>query len=468
VITIESATAAKPMADPVTALQPAPPPDRREMLTWHGGWAVALFSTAALVLAAPEADLAIVCAVGVGLIPTIAAFVLPWRNEAADRTRLLALWAAAAAIACVLTGGVSGPLAAWCLTPVAAAAVLGGTRPLAQGAALAFASAAAAALLQAAGAVSQAPAEPLSFALGLLSLATTGLGLGAALIIARRRQAAADRLQAAREAALAAARRDAEASSVGKSRFLANMSHELRTPLNAIIGFSDVMRQKLFGPLPGRYAEYADLIHDAGNHLLDLINDILDLSKIEAERYELSKEALDAREPVSAALRLMRLQADAAGVGLRGVLPGEPLWAEADERALKQIALNLLSNAVKFTPRGGQVTVMLQAAGGLLALSVADTGPGIDPADLERLGRPYEQSGDAGQRARGSGLGLSLVRAFSELHGGGMTIESQLGKGTTVSVRLPVLIPAPEAPPAPPLAAAAEGGAQIIAFSPQR
>jgi cell cycle sensor histidine kinase DivJ len=462
-ITNESATAADAMADPVPALQPAPTIDRREMLMWHGGWAAVLWLSTAALVAAPKANLATACAVGAGLIPTIAAFVLPWRNEATDRTRLLALWSLAAAIACVLTGGVSGPLAAWCLTPVAAAAVLGGTRPLAQGAALAFAAAAAAALLQAVGAVCHAPTEPLAFALGLLSLATTGLGLGAALIIARRRQAAADRLQAAREAALDAARHDAEASSVGKSRFLANMSHELRTPLNAIIGFSDVMRQKLFGPLPGRYAEYADLIHDAGNHLLDLINDILDLSKIEAERYELSKEPLDAREPVSAALRLMRLQADAAGVGLRGLLPEAPLWAEADPRALKQIALNLVSNAVKFTPRGGQVKVSLREASGLLELSVADTGPGIEPADLERLGRPYEQAGDAGQRARGSGLGLSLVRAFSELHGGRMVLESQLGQGTTVTVRLPVLIPEPEAPPAP-----AEGGAQIIAFSPQR
>jgi cell cycle sensor histidine kinase DivJ len=241
-----------------------------------------------------------------------------------------------------------------------------------------------------------------------------------------------------REAALDAARAEAEALNLGKSRFLAGMSHELRTPLNAIMGFSDVMRQRIFGDLTPRYAEYADLIHDAGGHLLDLINDVLDMSKIEAERYELSREALDAREPVQAALRLMRLQADEAGIHLRGVLPSEPLAMQADRRALKQIVLNLVSNALKFTPKGGQVTVSLQAlAGAGVELSVSDTGVGIATEDLERLGRPFEQAGDLKQQRQGTGLGLSLVRALAELHGGSMMIESRLGEGTAVIVRLP-------------------------------
>jgi cell cycle sensor histidine kinase DivJ len=273
----------------------------------------------------------------------------------------------------------------------------------------------------------------------------------------------------AREAALESARADAEALALGKSRFLANMSHELRTPLNAIMGFSDIMREKIFGPLPGRYVEYADLIHDAGSHLLDLINDVLDMSKIEAAKYELNLEALDAREPISAALRLMRVQADDVGVQLRGVLPSQPLEVDADRRALKQIALNLISNALKFTPRGGLVTVSLHSLAGALELSVADSGIGIASADLERLGRPYEQAGDMGQQAKGTGLGLSLVRAFAELHGGEMSIESRLGEGTAVTVRLPVLALA-EAPKAEPEAAAPDhaGGAQVIAFNPQR
>jgi cell cycle sensor histidine kinase DivJ len=217
------------------------------------------------------------------------------------------------------------------------------------------------------------------------------------------------------------------------------MSHELRTPLNAIMGFSDIMRQRLFGPISDRYAEYADLIHESGAHLLELINDVLDMSKIEADRFELAREAFDAREAVAAALRLMRGQADRAGVSLRGVLPPEPMWANADRRAVKQIAINLLSNALKFTPRGGSVTLTLQADGDTLELVVADTGVGIAPSDLERLGRPFEQAGDPNQKAAGSGLGLSLVHAFAQLHGGEMCIESTLGDGATVIVRMPVL-----------------------------
>ena len=247
------------------------------------------------------------------------------------------------------------------------------------------------------------------------------------------------------EAELEAARGEAEAQNTGKSRFLANMSHELRTPLNAIMGFSDIMRSRLFGPLPDRYGEYAELIHESGRHLLDLINDVLDMSKIEAERFELSREEFDGREAVNAVLRLMRGQADRAGVQLRGVLPREPLEIDADRRALKQIALNLVSNALKFTPRHGAVTVGLQAVGGMMELVVADTGMGMSPEDLARVGRPYEQAGDAERRAAGTGLGLSLVRSFAELHGGEMILESAVGEGTTVTVRMPVLLP-PSAP----------------------
>jgi cell cycle sensor histidine kinase DivJ len=280
------------------------------------------------------------------------------------------------------------------------------------------------------------------------------------------RDISADR---AREAGLEAARADAEALALGKSRFLANMSHELRTPLNAIMGFSDIMRQKIFGELPGKYVEYAELIHDAGAHLLDLINDVLDMSKIEAAKYELNLERLDAREPVAAALRLMRVQADDVGVQLRGVLPGQPLEVDADRRALKQITLNLISNALKFTPRGGLVTVSLHALAGAMELSVADTGIGISAPDLQRLGRPYEQAGDMGQQAKGTGLGLSLVRAFAELHGGEMAIESRLGEGTAVTIRLPVLAPAESAEPiAESEPEERPAGAQVIAFNPQR
>jgi cell cycle sensor histidine kinase DivJ len=244
--------------------------------------------------------------------------------------------------------------------------------------------------------------------------------------------------QFAVEVGLEAARAEAEARDAGKTRFLANMSHELRTPLNAVIGFSDIMRQRLFGPLPVRYAEYADSIHEAGGHLLGLINDVLDVSKIEAERYELSRDVFDARDPVSAAVALIRVTANEKGVALNSLLPDDPLTVDADRRALKQITLNLLSNAIKFTPPGGSVTLTLDAIGPYLELVVSDTGVGIARKDLKRLGRPFEQAGGSEQRAQGTGLGLSLVRALSELHGGRMNIDSTLGEGTAVTVRLPV------------------------------
>ena len=264
--------------------------------------------------------------------------------------------------------------------------------------------------------------------------------------------------QFARESGLESARAEAEAQNAGKTRFLANMSHELRTPLNAVIGFSDIMRQRLFGPLPDRYADYADSIHEAGGHLLDLINDVLDVSKIEAERYELSLERFDAREVVSAAIALVRLSATDKSLELNGVLPNQPLMVDADRRALKQMTLNLLSNAIKFTPAGGSITVTADAIGPYLEIVVADTGVGVAPEDLRRLGRPFEQAGGAEQRAQGTGLGLSLVRALSELHGGRMSIDSTLGEGTAVTVRMPVVSLTRSAAP--------EGGAEIIPLRP--
>ena len=260
--------------------------------------------------------------------------------------------------------------------------------------------------------------------------------------------------------ALEEAAREARDHDAGKSRFIANMSHELRTPLNAVIGFSDIMRSRMFGPLNEKYAEYAALIHESGRHLLDLINDLLDMSKIEAHRYELSREVFDARDAVSGALRLVRDQAETAGITLKGDIADAPLKVIADERALKQIVLNLVANALKFTPAGGVITVLLSGEGETLALTVADTGIGIAEDDLARLGRPYEQAGGADQKALGAGLGLSLVRAFAELHGGSLSIQSTLGQGATVDVLLPVLLPAQE----PSVAL----GQNVVALHPRR
>jgi len=269
-------------------------------------------------------------------------------------------------------------------------------------------------------------------------------------------------LEHSNEVRLETARIEADEMNAGKSRFLANMSHELRTPLNAIMGFSDIMRTQMFGPLTGKYAEYVGLIHESGRHLLDLINDVLDMSKIQAQRYELTREIFDIREPVSAALRLLRVQADEAGVKLRGSLPTVLIEANADRRALKQIVINLVSNAIKFTLAGGQITVNLHAYGDILDLSVIDNGIGISADDLRRLGRPFEQVGDTTRQIGGTGLGLSLVRAFAELHGGEMIIESRLGEGTTVTVRLPVLDVAPISPAEP--EEANDARANVVAF----
>ncbi len=245
-------------------------------------------------------------------------------------------------------------------------------------------------------------------------------------------------LQHAREDELASARAEAEANSAGKTQFLASMSHELRTPLNAVIGFSDIMRQQLFGPMPDKYAEYSQLIWESGQHVLDMINDVLDMSKIEARKYDLALEEFDIREPVSAALRLMRGQAHDKRVDIRSRLTAGPLEITADKRAVKQIALNLLSNAIKFTPNGGVVTLDLRQDGDSAELVITDTGIGIAPDDLGRLGQPYEQAGASDQKAMGTGLGLSIVKAMAALHNGTMILASTLGEGTTVTVRLPL------------------------------
>ena len=397
---------------------------------------------------APRALLALTLLAAPGLLALV-------EERALRRTAAPVLaWAVAAGGAASLTGGVAGPLAAAVLAPALAGTALrswgagvaasclaaGGLSvlsvlgrlppapfPPADGAALASGLIAAVALLAAAAAALAGPGPP----------AVAGGGQGAALAQAEAEQG---RLHAALDAA-EAARRRAEGEAQARARFLAEMSHELRTPLNAIVGFSDIMRQRLFGPLSDRYGEYAELIHESGGHLTSLLNDVLDMSKIDADRYELRREVFDAREPAATALKLMRGQAETKGVSLSGALPAAPLEVDADPRALKQMALNLISNAIKFTPVGGAVTLSLGAAGGDLELTVSDTGVGVAPEELERLGRAYAQ-GEAGQ-GQGTGLGLSLVRAFAGLHGGALVLESRLGEGTAATVRLPVVVAPP-------------------------
>jgi two-component system cell cycle sensor histidine kinase PleC len=217
------------------------------------------------------------------------------------------------------------------------------------------------------------------------------------------------------------------------------MSHELRTPLNAIIGFSEIMESNLFGPLGAeKYHEYCGDILNSGQFLLDVINDILDMSKIEAGRIRLDFEDLALDPLLGEAMRVVSARAQDKQLRLVArISPG--LRLRADRRALKQVALNLLSNAIKFTPEGGSVTVRGRATDHCIVLGIADTGIGIAKDALAKLGRPFEQvESQLTKSHQGSGLGLAIAKSLVELHGGSMRIRSTLGRGTLVVVRLPL------------------------------
>jgi two-component system, cell cycle sensor histidine kinase PleC len=230
----------------------------------------------------------------------------------------------------------------------------------------------------------------------------------------------------------------AEEANQAKSKFLANMSHELRTPLNAIIGFSEIMESGMFGPLGAeKYIEYSRDIRESGEYLLDVINDILDMSKIEAGGIRLSPETVELDSVLADCIRVVSTRAGEKRLTVKAeVEPGIQL--KADRRALKQITLNLLSNAVKFTPDGGAVTVQGRLRAGTVIIGIQDNGIGIPRQALQKLGRPFEQvESQLTKRHQGSGLGLAIAKSLIELHGGAMRIRSRLGRGTLVLVRLP-------------------------------
>lgn len=232
----------------------------------------------------------------------------------------------------------------------------------------------------------------------------------------------------------------ADAASQAKSNFLASMSHELRTPLNAIIGFSDAIRSKLFGPIgEPRYANYVDDIYNSGTHLLDLINDVLDVSAIEAGRLELQETSFNVLPVVEDSVRLVQVQADKAGIDLSIETPNSLPRLYADSRRVKQILINLLSNAVKFTLQGHEVKALVYMDKDEMVFSVSDTGVGMNEEELEEalstFGRVDDDSGNAVRE--GTGLGLPLTKSLAELHGGAFTVESEKGVGTTVTVRMP-------------------------------
>jgi signal transduction histidine kinase len=239
---------------------------------------------------------------------------------------------------------------------------------------------------------------------------------------------------------LFAAKVQAEDANRAKTQFLANISHELRTPLNAVIGFSEIIKNELLGAIDEqRYREYAEDIHRSGAHLLQLINDILDLTKVEAGKYDLNEEVCDVAKTISDGIRLMRDLAGNRGLDLNSQIPADLPFLFADERCLRQILVNFLSNAVKFTPKGGRVDVSarLDVDGGLV-VGVTDTGIGMARDDIPLALRPFRQlEHSLGRKYEGTDLGLPLVKALLDLHQASLLIESEPGVGTTVSACFP-------------------------------
>jgi signal transduction histidine kinase len=229
-----------------------------------------------------------------------------------------------------------------------------------------------------------------------------------------------------------------ETASRHKSEFLANMSHELRTPLNAIIGFSEVLHEQMFGALNEQQLGYVDDVLESGKHLLALINDVLDLSKVEAGRMELEINDVLLADALRSGLALQGERATRAGIALGLSVEPSNIVIRADERKLRQVVFNLLSNAVKFTPNGGHVDVSARITDGVVEIAVADTGPGIAPEDQELIFEEFQQAPVAsGGHVEGTGLGLPLSRKLVEIHGGRLWVESAVGAGSTFRFTMP-------------------------------
>jgi len=307
------------------------------------------------------------------------------------------------------TGGASSPLAALFVAAPALARALGGAAVLEAGAAAALSYGMAEVVTE---------SFPTHEALGPLPylLAAGALLFAAALLRPP-----------------SAAREDVVA------RRVAEVSHELRTPLTHILGFAEMIEREVFGPIGARYVEYAGLIRASGAHLLQLVNDLLDLSKMDAGRYDLDFERFDVRAIVDEVVRMSADAASKRAITLSAQTPEAPLIIRADPRAIRRMLLNTVGNAVKFTPEGGRVTVEAHASGARLRLDTIDTGPGIPEAERARLGRAYER-GASGETAEGAGLGLALVRGLAELHGGALSFHDAPGGGALVRIEAPVVV----------------------------
>ncbi|MBC7769652.1 MAG: HAMP domain-containing histidine kinase [Phycisphaerales bacterium] len=353
-------------------------------------------------------------AVALGLAPALAGFILlPQLGKKPVDAVFVAVWLISGVGLVAGSGGAASPLAVMLVIAPALTLALGRRWAPEAGAAAALGFAVAAALAPFAdaaevGAFAEAVAAlSLAFAAGLMALGQPERG---------------------------AAREDA----IGQR--IAEVSHELRTPLTHILGFSEMIERQIFGEIAERYVDYAGLIRRSGTHLLGLVNDLLDLSKIEAGRFDLVLEDFDVRAVVEDVVRVSLDSAEKKQIALGMVTPEAPLLVRADERAVKRMLINTVGNAIKFTPEGGKVMVHASVVDGALRLDTIDNGPGFPEADREKLGRPYER-GTGGMRAEGTGLGLALVRALCDLHGGAMSLLDAPRGGALVRISLPVILP---------------------------
>lgn len=346
-------------------------------------------------------------AAALALAPALAGFtLLPWAGLRWGALGLVSAWLVATSGLVAGTGGFGSPLVVALLVPIAMARTMGRwTRIAGIGAVLGY------------------------IAAGTFGLMYAGLGRFTVVLTVSSLMVVVWLFGFAQ-------RRESRDQAMGQR--IAEVSHELRTPLTHILGFSEMIERRIFGDISDKYVEYASLIRKSGAHLLGLVNDLLDLSRIDAGKYEIQLGDFDVRSVVEDVVRVSVDSAEKKQISLGMLTPEGPLNVRADDRALKRMLINTVGNAIKFTPEGGKVIVQAAAVNGVLQLDTIDNGPGIPESERETLGHAYER-GSGGARAEGTGLGLSLVRALAALHGGALSFHEAPGGGALVRISLPVL-----------------------------
>jgi len=377
-------------------------------LSWAGWiWAAGIVAAALCAVFGGGEAQDVAAGAALALAPALIGFILlPWTGLRWAALGLVLAWLVAVSGLVAGTGGWGSPLAVALLIPVMLARTLGRwTRIAGIGAVLGYA---------AAGIV--------DFMYAGLGLFTVVLTLSSLIVVVW---------------LLGFAQRG-ESREQAMSHRIAEVSHELRTPLTHILGFSEMIERQIFGEVGARYVEYAGLIRKSGTHLLGLVNDLLDLSRIDAGKFELQLDAFDVRTVIEDVVRVSVDSAEKKQIALGMLTPEAPLNVMADDRAVKRMLINTIGNAIKFTPEGGRVMVQAAVVSGALQIDTIDNGPGIPEAERATLGQAYER-GSGGARAEGTGLGLSLVRALAALHGGTLSFHEAPGGGALVRLTLPVL-----------------------------